>query len=89
MQTLPFHPNTKTHFHDTHIKRHIHHPRGKHVFAKNYVRFDIPRIVNNWTNSILDKINTHIIQGYSGYIKTHFFFTKLQGKLHYSELLCM
>ncbi len=29
----------------------------------NCVRFEIPRIVNNYTNSILDKINTHSIQG--------------------------
>ncbi len=34
LQTLPFHPNTKTHDHDTCIKYHIHHPKGKHVFAK-------------------------------------------------------
>ncbi len=34
LQTLPFHPNTKTHDNDIHIKHHIHHPRGKHVFAK-------------------------------------------------------
>ncbi len=34
LQILPFHPNTKTHDHDTRIKHHIHHPRGKHVFAK-------------------------------------------------------
>ncbi len=47
LQTLPFHANTKTHDHDTRIKHHIHHPRGKHVFAKNCARFDIPRIVNN------------------------------------------
>ncbi len=26
LQTLPFHPNTKTHDHDTHIKHYIHHP---------------------------------------------------------------
>ncbi len=70
MQTLQFQPNTKTHDHDTHIKDNIHHPRDKHVFAINCVHFDILRIVNNCPNSMLDKINTHIIQGYSGYIKT-------------------
>ncbi len=69
LQILPFHPNTNTH---DHINHNIHHPRGKHVFAKNCVRFDIPRIVNNCPNSILDQINTHNIQGYSGYMKTYF-----------------
>ncbi len=72
LQILPFHPNTKTHDHDTHIKHHIHHLRGIHVFAKNCVRFDIPRIVNNCPNFILDKISTPSIHGFSGYIKTHF-----------------
>ncbi len=54
LQTLPFHPNTKTHYHDTHFKHNIHHPRGKHVFAKNCVRYDIHRIINNCPNSILN-----------------------------------
>ncbi len=36
------------------------------------VQFDIPQIVNNCPNSILDKINTHSLQGFSGYIKTNY-----------------
>ncbi len=79
LQTLPFHPNAKTHDHDTHLKHHIHPPRGKHAFAKNCVHCDIPRIVNNCSNSILDKVNTHSMQGYSGYIKTHFLQTYKQN----------
>ncbi len=53
-------------------KNNIHHPIDKHAFAKNCVRFDIPRIVNNCPNCIIDKINTHSLQGFSGYIKAHF-----------------
>ncbi len=34
LQCLPFHPNTRTHDHDTHIKHKIHNPIGKHVFTK-------------------------------------------------------
>ncbi len=45
---------------------------GKHAFTKKCVRFDIPKIVNNCSNSILDKINTHSLQGFSGYIKTNY-----------------
>ncbi len=71
-QSLPFHPNTRTHDHDTCIKHKIHNPFGKHVFTKNCVQFDIPRIVNNCPISILDKINTHSLQGFSGYIKTNY-----------------
>ncbi len=72
LQALPFHPNTRTHDHNTRIKHDIHHPIAKHIFAKNYVRFGIPRIVNDCPNSILNKINTHILHGFSVYIKTHF-----------------
>ncbi len=57
---------------DTHIKHKIHNPIGKHVFTKNCLRFDIPKIVNNCPNSILDKINTQSLQGFSGYIKTNY-----------------
>ncbi len=35
LQALPFHPNTITHDHNTHIKHNIHHPIGKHIFPKN------------------------------------------------------
>ncbi len=34
LQSLPFHPNTRTHDHDTCIKHKIHNPIGKHVFTK-------------------------------------------------------
>ncbi len=72
MQSLPFHPNTRTHDHDTRIKHKIQNPIGKQVFTKNCVRFDIPKIENNCPNSILDKINTHSLQGLSRYIKTNY-----------------
>ncbi len=72
LQSLPFHSNTRTHDQDTRIKHKIHNPIGKHVFSKNCLMFDIPKIVNNCPNSILDKINTHSLQGFSGYIKTNY-----------------
>ncbi len=71
-QSFPFHPNTRTHDNDTCIKYKIHNPIGKYLFTKSCVQFDIPRIVNNCPNSMLDKINTHSLQGFSGYIKTHY-----------------
>ncbi len=64
MQALPFHPNLTTHDHHTRIKHNIHHPIGKHFFAKskNSVHFDIPKIVNGCPISILDKINTQSLR---------------------------
>ncbi len=68
--SLPFHPNTETHDHATHIQHNTHEAKTNHTFAKNCVCFDIP-IVNVTPNSILDKIHTHSLQGFSGYIKAH------------------
>ncbi len=72
LQALPFHPNTRTHDHNTCIKHNVCHPIAKHTFVKICVRFSILRIVNDCPNSILDKINTHSLHGFSVYIKTHF-----------------
>jgi hypothetical protein len=72
LQSLPFHPNTEIHNHETRTKHNLHQPISKHSFAKNCVRFDIPKIVNKTPNCILAKIDTHSLQGFSGYIKTHF-----------------
>ncbi len=88
MLSLPFHPNTRTHNHDTHIKHKIHNPIGKHAFTKNCVRFNIPRIVNYCSNSILDKINTHSLLGIF-WIHKNKIVSMLPGKLHYNGLLCM
>ena len=71
LQSLPFFPNTETHDYATRIQYNIHQPIVKHTFAKNCLRFDIPKIVNNTPNCILDKIHTDSLQGFSGYIKAH------------------
>ncbi len=72
LQSQPFNPNTETHNHATRAQHNIHQLLSKHVFANICVRFDIPMTINNSPNSILDKINTHSLQGFSGYIKAHF-----------------
>ncbi len=66
--------------HITLIKHNIYHPIGKHDFAKYCLPFDIPRIVNDCPNSILDKIITHSLHGFSGYIKAHFLKAYQEGK---------
>ncbi len=71
LQLLPFHPNTETHDHATRIQHNIYEAKTNHMFAKNCVCFDIPKIVNMTPNFILDKIHTHSLQGFSGYIKAH------------------
>ncbi len=68
---FPFHPNTETHDHATRIQHNIHEVKTNHTFAKHCVRFDILKIVYVTPNSILDKIHTHSLQGFSGYIMAH------------------
>ncbi len=71
LQLLRFHPTTETHDHATRIQHNIHETKTNHTFAKNCVCFDIFKIVNVTANSILDKIHTHSLQSFSGYIKEH------------------
>ncbi len=52
LQALSFHPNTRTHDHNTRIKHNIHHPIAEDIFANICVRFGIhflaiiPRILH-------------------------------------------
>ncbi len=66
---MPFDPNSHTHNHNTRQIQDIHQPYAKHEFAKRCLRFDLPHIINNTPNIILDKIHTHSLQGFSLYIK--------------------
>ncbi len=66
LQCLQFHPKTETHDHATRIQHNIYEAKTNHAFAKNCVCFDTPKIVNETTNSILDKIHTHRLQGVPG-----------------------
>ncbi len=40
-----------------------------HQYTKTCIRYNIPNTINNTTSNIIDKIYTHSIQGFSGYIK--------------------
>ena len=44
-------------------------PRIRHAFAKQSIRYDIPTLLNDISTSILNKIDTHSLLGYSQYIK--------------------
>ncbi len=40
-----------------------------HEYAKKCMRYSISNTVNNITTNIIDKIYTHSIQGFLGYVK--------------------
>ncbi len=46
LQSLPFHHKSETYDHATRIQHNIHEAETNHIFAKNCVHFDIPKIVN-------------------------------------------
>ncbi len=43
--------------------------RHMHEYAKMCIRYSIPKTINNTTPNTVDKIYTHSMQGFSGYIK--------------------
>lgn len=43
--------------------------RVKHAFAKNNIRHKVPHLLNNTDISIIDKINTHSLYGFSKFLK--------------------
>ncbi len=71
LHNLPFKPNTNTHEHLTCIQHNIHQPKTNHVYAKYWVRFDVPSVINNSPKAILDEIDTHSLQGFIRYIKDY------------------
>ncbi len=40
-----------------------------HEYAKMCIQYNIPNTVNNITTNIIDKIYTHSMQGFTGYVK--------------------
>ncbi len=54
-------------------RRHVYQPKTKYEYAKHCIRFDIPKTINNSPNSTLDKIHTHSLKCFSGYIKQVFY----------------
>ena len=69
LQSLPFSYNIDIHSHETRIQNRLHEPKTTHEFAKKCIRYDIVKVVNSTPAIILDKIQTHSLQGFAGYIK--------------------
>ncbi len=67
-QSLPFHYNLETHQHNTHIEQNIQVGRTVHEYAKKCIQYDLPVLVNSSPKEILDKIDTHSLRGFAGYI---------------------
>ena len=46
-------------------------PRINHKFSEFYVRYQLPRLLNNNVRNIIEKVNTHSEQGFTIYVKRH------------------
>ncbi len=67
LQSLPFQVNRN--IQETRPQNNIFQSRPMHEYAKNCIQYNIPNTVNNIINNIIDKIYTHSIYGFSGYLK--------------------
>ena len=69
LQALPLNYNRDMHSYSTRTQNNLHVIGTKHEFAKNCIRHDVIKTVNSTPDCILDKIDTHSLNGYARYIK--------------------
>ena len=68
-QSFSLQPRSLIHQYNTRIKTQLNVNKTKRKFAENCVRNQIALIVNKTQSNILDKIDTHSLEGYCNYIK--------------------
>ena len=61
--------NSNIHNHNTHSANELHKNRCIHVFAQKSLKLNITNIVNDTLHIILDKIDTHSLNGFTNYVK--------------------
>ncbi len=88
LQNLPFKVNTSTHIHATRIQYSIHQYKPNHVYAKRCIRYDLHRVVRDTSVEIIDKVNTHSLHGFSGYIKFKFLQSYQQSSTTINCYIC-
>ncbi len=72
IQTLPLLHFNEIHQYPTRGDHEMRQPKIKHEYARKFVRYAIPDTVNKTPRCILDKVETHSLQGYSKYIKKYY-----------------
>ena len=70
LQNLPLLLNTDIHPHNTRQSGNLSMHRYVHSFAKQCLRFDLPKTINELPSNIHDKFYTHSLQGLVRYTKT-------------------
>ena len=69
IQNWPLFQNSSIHNHNTRGANALHKNRCSHVFAQKSLKLNITNIVNGTPDIILDKIDTHSLNGFTNYVK--------------------
>ncbi len=69
LQNLPISSAANTHDYATRTKHNIRFMKTDHEHAKHCIHVNLPKFINSTPSEILDKIYTHSLQGFAGYIK--------------------
>ena len=69
IQNWPLFQNSNIHNHNTRGANELHKNRCIHVFAQKSLKLNITNIVNDTPHIILDKIDTHSLNGFTNYVK--------------------
>ena len=70
-QQMPFASNVDLTHHSYFTRQHnyLSTPMVKHEFAKNCIRYGIPKLINNTALNIKEKLYTHSFKGFTNYVK--------------------
>ena len=69
---IPIQQNLDIHSYNTRQKHKLHTPLSKHCFAKRSLRFTLINLVNESPECIYNKFKTHILSGFSKYVKNYY-----------------
>ncbi len=69
LYNLPFVQNADRHNRFTVARENLYMMRPKHEYGRYCIRYRIPLIVNESPPAIINKIDTHSLEGFSKYIK--------------------
>ena len=64
-------PNTYIHNYNTRRKTELHTYRTKHEFAKTFLKYNLPHVINNIPDLVIEKIVTHSLKGFSSYANNY------------------
>ena len=69
IQNWPLFQNSNIHNHNTRGANALHKNRCLHIFAQKSLKLNITNIVNDTPHIILEKIDTHSLNGFTNYVK--------------------